>query len=106
MPEVLERAACASAALLDAHVAEAERARRNRGTRVRCVPPSSIDTTFVGSTWGATHSCLPHTPEPHGSSTDAPAPANSCFHSLAVRARRSASGSCTTSRRSPHFGQR
>ena len=75
-----------------------------RGTGVRCVPPSSIDTMCSRARPGATHSCLPHTPEPHGSSAfgDRQRSANSCFHASADRAR-SASRSCTTSSKSPHL---
>ena len=57
----------------------------NRGTDVRCVAPSRIDTMFAAVSWGATHSCLPHTPLPYGSSRLRHRSANSAFQSAALR---------------------
>jgi len=67
--------------------------------------PSHIVTMCRGASPGATHSCLPHTPEPQGSSVDRQRAANSSFHSRALRAR-SAATSCTTSSNPPQRGQR
>jgi hypothetical protein len=75
------------------------------GTRVIAVVPSPIDTMWWAASPGATHSCLPHTPEPHGSSVERQRSANSAFQSAALRSR-SAARSWTTSSRSPQRGQR
>ena len=79
--------------------------RPYRSAQKRLVPPSAMDTTSPSATAGATHSRLPHTPDPWGQRVRFWRSSKRFIQAAALRSRR-ASRSCETSSRPPQVGQR
>ena len=77
----------------------------SRSAQKTLVPPSPVDTMQSSGTSGATHSRLPHTPDPYGHCVRIQRSSKSFIQAAALRSRR-ASTSCATSSRPSHVGQR